>query len=249
MPAPNVDLVFVIDASGSMRPCFAQLSQHLEQILKPMQGYVSQVRFGLVTINVGSNDSSQVYYVHGIGGINLLDALYDPQAPAATYPLFTNDPTSLSHSLNVTSIQGDEDMLLALDVALDFPFGPVSSTKRVIAMFSDEPFETGARVKERVSKLQALMQKIMDRHVQLFCAVPDGTAIQELAAVDRSEIELIDSGDGLSGVDFAKLLGQIGKSVSASSLQMVSEPVVQRALFGQDAWGKSSATNWSEGSQ
>jgi hypothetical protein len=246
MSAPNVDIVFVIDASGSMQPCFAELSQHLQHVLKPLHGNASRVRFGLVTISVGTNQDSTVYYVNGLSGINLLDALYDAQSASAGRTLFTESPTEFSQDLSSTAVQGDEDMLLALDVALDFPFGPLANTKRVIAMFSDEPFETGVRIIERRAKLQDLMEKIMARHIQLFCAVPDGATIQELSAVDRSEIELISSGNGLGGIDFAKLLSQMGKSVSVSSLQVVGEPVSRRAIFGQDQWGRSAANDWTE---
>lgn len=247
MPAPNVDIVFVLDASGSMRPCFEQLSNHLKQVLQPMQGFVSKVRFGLVTMNVGSSGTGHVYCVHGVGGVNVLDALYDAQGPAAGAALFTEDPAVLSQTLANTAVQGDEDMLLALDSAADFPFGPVATTKRVIAMFSDEPFETGLRIADRRNKLPALMQKLMDRHIQLFCALPDGETVQELSAVDRSEIELVSTGDGLAGVDIAKLLLQMGKSVSASSLQLTAEPAFQRAIYGQDTWGRGEASSWAEG--
>jgi hypothetical protein len=44
MPAQNVDLVFVIDSSESMQPCFDALRTHLDKIIQPMQGYVSKVR-------------------------------------------------------------------------------------------------------------------------------------------------------------------------------------------------------------
>lgn len=82
MPAPNVDIVFVVDASGIMGPCFKQLCDHLTRLLLPIQGFVSKVRFGLVTVNVGSMASSCVHCLRGIGGISLLDALYGAPANA-----------------------------------------------------------------------------------------------------------------------------------------------------------------------
>ena len=83
----------------------------------------------------------------------------------------------------------------------------------------------------------------MARHIQLFAAIPEGAAANQLAETDRSEIEFIDGGAGLKNVDFSRLLGQMGKSISGSSLQAVSEPSYRRALFGQDKWVP--ATGWS----
>jgi hypothetical protein len=70
----------------------------------------------------------------------------------------------------------------------------------------------------------------------VFVAIPESPASEELAMVDRSEIEFVDGGNGLKGVDFKQLLGQMGKSISGSSMQAVGEPTYQRAIFGQDSW-------------
>ena len=43
-------------------------------------------------------------------------------------------------------------------------------------------------------------------------------------------------GQGLASVDFKTLLGQMGKSISVSSLQGGQEERYERALFGQDKW-------------
>ena len=132
--------------------------------------------------------------------------------------------------------QGDEDMLVSLDIAADMPFGPLSNTKRVIALFSDEPFEGGINGNANNHRIPNLIEKIQQRHIQLFVAIPDSDAAQQLSTADRSEIELVDGGQGLAGVNFALLLSQMGKSISGSSLQATEEPLYTRALFGQDKW-------------
>jgi len=63
-------------------------------------------------------------------------------------------------------------------------------------------------------------------------------ASEALAMADRSELEQVDGGDGLAGVDYKLLLGQMGKSISSASLQSSKEPAYTRALFGQDTWGR-----------
>jgi hypothetical protein len=239
MPAPNVDIVLVIDASQSMRPCFDQLRQHLGEVLKPMQGYISQVRFGLLAQSAKKlGDDGYIYptwFVYGKDNFNKFYSL-----PQGDHDLqnnfFTDQPEKIRQVLEQVKPSGDEDMLLTLDMALDFPFGSLNNTKRVVALFSDERFEGGAYQSQRNKDIPKLIEKIQARHIQLFCAIPDSSAIQALSEVDRSEIELIEGGNGLTNVDFKNLMGQMGKSISGSMLQAIGRENYQRAIFGQDQW-------------
>ena len=247
MPAPNVDLVFVIDASDSMQPCFDALRAHLDKVIQPMQGHIYKVRFGLVAQSAGA-DRGVALYDHQFlcgSGPDALKKLYmrGPNDPDPRNEFFTEDSQRLSSALAELRPKGNEDMLVALDVAADFPFGPSSNTKRVIALFSDEPFEGGVSTNTLNSKIPELIKKLQARHIQLFIAIPDSDAIQQLAEVDRSEVELVAEGGGLHTLDFTKLLGQMGKSISASSLQSIGEPAYFRALFGQDRWGNERVIN------
>lgn len=242
MPAPNVDLVFVVDASASMKPCFDRLRAHLDQLLQPMQGRVGRIRFGLIAQSVGASSSKAVYehrFLCG-GGPDALSKLYhrSPNDPDPRGEFFTDDPKRLRAALDEVRPQGNEDILVALDLALDFPFGPIKDTKRVVALFSDEPFEGGVAGSGRNDSIPALIEKIQARHIQLFCAVPEGPGALELSQADRSELEFTSGGeDGLASVDFRRLLGQMGKSISASSVQSIAEPPYRRAVFGEDRWG------------
>ena len=247
MPAPNLDIVFVIDASESMQPCFDELSRHLDAILQPMQGYISKVRYGLVAQSAGSARGQAIYdhqFLCG-SGIEALQTLYrkGPNDPDPGDEFFTADARKFTDTLAAVKPKGNEEMLVALDVAADLPFGPLSNTKRVIAFFSDEPFEDGVSEGKLNPRIPELIKKIQDRHIQLFVAVPDGEAAQQLAMADRSEVELVDGGSGLGSVDFKRLLGQMGKSISGSALQVSGEPSYARALFGQDGWGAEQAVS------
>ncbi len=237
MPAPNVDLIIVLDTSASMAPCFDGIRKHLSDLAKPMQGHVSKVRYGLVANSVGKTDSGWLFSNKGLNGVEVLDALYEKSANDAP-ELFTEDPSVLTDTLASLKPEGDEDLLLALDCALDFPFAPLSDTKRVIALFSDESFEGNGTFGRHRDKIPALIEKIQARRVQLFMAMPLSDASEELAMADRSELEQVDGGDGLAGVDYKLLLGQMGKSISSASLQSSKEPAYTRALFGQDTWGR-----------
>lgn len=251
MAAPNVDLVFVLDASHSMKPCFSALCQHMRSILAPMQGQVNQVRFGLVVQNAVEDEQGRVFFHSSLPtvGDNLLEALYATgehqgpnQQPLGKSPekFFTSDAALVTEALSAVKVRGDEEMLLALDVALDFPFGELANTKRVVAMFSDEKLEDGITKGAYAEKIPELIEKIHQRKIKLFAALPGSESAWRLGEADQSEIEEVQDGGGLGSVDFAKLLSQMGKSISGSSLQAVREPEFQRAIFGQDKWGSRS---------
>ena len=240
MPAPNVDLVFVVDTSDSMKHCINELRTHLDVILSPMQGNISKVRFALVGMSASKNQNNISYMVNFNKGP--LDFKSNnpyhlgPNDPDPRNQFFSENAQEVKSRLSSFQASGDEDMLLALDIAADLPFGSISNTKRVIALFSDEPFEQGVTGRDNFDKIPKLCEKLMARHIQLFAAIPAGHAANQLAETDRSEIEFIDGGDGLKNVDFSRLFMQMGKSISASTIQAVKEPAFERALFGQDQW-------------
>ncbi len=236
MKPQNVDLVLLVDASSSMKPCFTQLREHLKELLYPLQQANFKVRFGLVAYAAAPGPSGPVYDHTFIGGSGpeMIRKLYGPQADASKF--FTDDPAVVARVLGGLQAQGDEDTLLALDIAADFPFGPVDSTRRVIAVFTDEPLEGGVLKAQPVAKIPELIQKLMSRRIQLFFSGPFSPALEQLGSLDRAEIEAVDGGDGLRAVDFKKLLAQMGKSISISSLQVGTEPPWKRAIFGQDRW-------------
>ena len=226
MPAPNVDIVIVLDASGSMSPCFTAVSEHLDNLLRPMQNNSGRIRFGLVYHNVtGAHPSIGL-----LNGLSLRD-LYSSTSSQQAF--LTEDEETVRRALREVEVSGNEDSLLGLDVALDFPFGPLSTTKRVVALLSDEPLEGGC---SDLSRIPEVIEKLMARRVKLFMALPDSNAARELEQADGCEFEAVAGGSGLSAVDFARLFDQMGKSISASTLQQAGADNYRRALFGQDRW-------------
>ena len=239
MKPQNVDFVLLVDASESMKPCFAQLREHLKDLLYPLQQANFKVRFGLVAYAAAPSREGPVYDHTFVGGSGpeILKKLYAPSPSASDF--FTHDPSVISRVLAGLEAQGNEDTLLALDIAADFPFGPAESTRRVLAVFTDEPLEKGVSSEAPLTKIGELIQKLTSRRLQLFVSAPLSPALEELGSVDRAEIEPVEGGDGLKTVDFKKLLAQMGKSISVSSLQMGPEPGWQKALYGQDKWSAS----------
>ncbi|MEY4652500.1 MAG: hypothetical protein RI884_1081 [Pseudomonadota bacterium] len=239
MASPTqVDLVLVIDTSTSMRPCIDQLKTHLKELIKPLQGHIGRVRFGLVGLSASSKDGEIVYMPRTLAGdTESLGWLY---SDANQYEFLTDDTDKVIERLDSLTVTGDEDNLVALDIALDHPFGPVSTTKRVVALFSDEKLEAGAQRGAIKDYIPRLVEKLHARRIKLFCAMPYSTVAQQLSEANGSEIEDV-GGQGLTTVDFKALLGQMGKSISIASLQGALEEKYERALFGQDQWVRTDA--------
>ncbi len=230
----NVDLVIVLDTSASMQPCIDGLRAHLREILKPMQGHVATVRFGIVGLSASKGKNGTLYRIATLaGGSASIDGLY---SATNQYRYFTDDPDEVINRLDQLSISGDEDNLLALDIAMDHPFGPSTTHKRIIALFSDEKLETGIDGAKSAEKIPRLIEKLHARHIKLFCAMPFSDAALLLAQANGSEVEDIGDATGLASVDFRRLLSQIGKSISASTLQGSLEESFSPALYGQDKW-------------
>lgn len=238
MKPTSVDIVFVLDSSESMRPCFEGLASNLEKIVAPLQGFGFAVRLGLVAMRVGRSPSG--------GGVFCLSTLMPDEERAVEHVrdgapgLFTTDHAKFLAAIRSLKLEGDEQQLLGLDFALDYPFGPVATTRRVVALFSDEPLEGGFLAAEFSARIPDLVAKIMARRVQLFAAMPSSDALDQLGAADAAQIEPVQGGDGLAGVDFGKLLTQMAKSISAASMQATTENF-KKGTFGQYEWGRAGA--------
>ncbi len=244
MASPSqVDLVLVIDTSVSMRPCIEQLKSHLKELIKPMQGHVGRVRFGLVALSASSRNEGGILYRPQTlaGDSESIEWLY---GGSSQHEFLTDDADKVIARLDSLTASGDEDNLLALDIALDHPFGPTSNTKRVVALFSDEKLEAGVQRGDVVPFIPRIVEKLHARRIKLFCAMPYSDAAQQLSEANGSEIEDV-AGQGLATVDFKALLGQMGKSISVSSLQGSLEEKYERAIFSQDQWTTSDAA-WRE---
>jgi hypothetical protein len=116
--ATNVDVVLVIDTSISMKPCIDQLRSHLRDLIKPLQGHASRVRFGLLAMGASNSAEEGIVYkiVTMAGGVETIPPLYHGGSEQLEY--FTDDPNKVIAVLDGLQVSGDEDNLLALDTAL-----------------------------------------------------------------------------------------------------------------------------------
>jgi hypothetical protein len=240
MKPQNVDLVLLLDASSSMKPCFTQLTAHLSDLLLPLMQGNFKVSFALLAYAATEEDGRQ-FYLHRF--LKTETALpYGPNCKRDDY--FTDNPDEVIAALREIKPEGNEDTLMALDTAADLPFGPVESTRRVIALFTDETLENGLSGSGPTDEIPEIIQKLMVRRIQLFVSAPMSPALEILGSLDHAQIEAVDGGDGLKSVDFKKLLVQMAKSISISSLQAGAETTWRKAIFGQDRFLSAELKAW-----
>ena len=251
----RADVVFVIDASNSMKPCFDKLRRSLKSFIQPFrdEGFDS-LRLGLLAYNAFPDNGHWAYRhicVNG-GGPENMTLLYGDDE-AAKDALFSHseggfvDIEEFCRILDGVNCCANENSPLALDCAADFPFEPLCSTRRVIVMFTDAKFELGVLKGEPIGKncsiLERVMNKIERRHITLylFALCSESTEMMgEYSCVSFTEVPVHSEEGGCMGTwecfDFETVMKGIGKKVSQTVLQMVVEGPIDKAVYGQDKW-------------
>jgi hypothetical protein len=236
----TADIVFCLDASSSMQPCFDAMRKHIGEFVTSLQSNAQMKwdwRLDFVAHCAGDGGGGTVFSQRSMYHEAVWHSLYHESAQSRQF--FTNDLEEFKRGLAGIKVSGDEAPLVALDICLDFPWRPAANCHRVVILLTDEPAEDGVAVDAQREAVPKLIQKIQKLKVLLFMVGPESEMFNQLSQVNKSEYEVVDSaGDGLSRLDFRKLLSAIGKSVSVSNLQSSKEEPVERGLFGQASWGK-----------
>ncbi len=239
-----VDVVFCLDASGSMAPCIDAVRRNLGAFLDALAGDANRkidCRLDFLVHSCGEDGGLVRSKSLRKSGEDLVRALYGQ--PAQPHAFFTADREAIRAGLRDVEVYGDEAMLVALDMCLDFPWRPQAGCHRVVVLLTDEPLESNAMWQAQQQRLDAVIDKVQRLGVKLYLVGPASPGLDTLAEADKCLFQkAAQSHDGLGALDFSKVLGQIGKSVSASVLQGRPEAGVRRALFGQDQWVASDDT-------
>jgi hypothetical protein len=235
-----VDLVVCLDVSASMRPCIDGVRRHVAAFLDGMRASgQSKIDLRLDVLAYSCDGRGRAFNKRSLrhDGMDLIGALYGQGGVPRPDTFFTDDFAAFRDRLDEFRVGGDEATLLALDIALDFPWRPRAGTHRVVLCLTDEPLETGALVSEQRNLLPALIDKVQALGVLLFLVAPPSRSYETLAEADKSEYLVVDrKGDGLQHVDLGRIIEGVGKSVSVARYQAGAEPTAPRALFGQDRW-------------
>jgi hypothetical protein len=233
-----VDVVFCLDASGSMAPCIDGVRRNVGAFLDGLTGNTGRAIDCRIDFLAHSCDEAgTVLRTTSLrrSNMDLIAALYGQKPDPAAF--FTTDAAEVRAALNRVDVYGDEAMLIALDLCLDYPWRPRAGCHRVVVMLTDEPQEANADAKTQRHMIGALIDKIHALGVMLFLVGPESAGFNELAEADKSQYQQVaQTQDGLGTLDFARVLAHIGKSVSVSQLQDRPDKPARRALFGQDRW-------------
>ena len=241
----TADIVFCMDASGSMSPTFEGVRDHVFELLESLKGDVQRswdVRFDFLAYNTAydcGGKAGMIFKTVGKTNMEVIDGLYmssyDPNGGSSS-GFFTSDVNRFREALSEVCCDGDEASAIALDMAADFPFRDATSCHRVIILLTDEEMETGTNVQESDSRLTELARKIQDRRIALYMITPQSDMYDALSLIDKCEWTVVDDeSSGLSNVNFGKLMQSIGKSVSVSQTS-ASASIDPKPLFNEDTW-------------
>ena len=227
-----VDVVFCLDASGSMAPCIDGVRRNVGAFLDGLGLNAGRAIDCRIDFLAHSCDEAGILMRSDSlrrSGLDLVAALYGQKPDPSAF--FTSNPTEVRAALNAVGTYGDEAMLVALDLCLDFPWRPRGGCHRVVVMLTDEPLETNADAKNQRRMVGSLIDKIHALGVMLFLVGPESAGFNELAEADKSQYQQVgQTQDGLGSLDFARVLSHIGKSVSVSQLQGSPDKPVRRAV-------------------
>jgi len=243
MSTKNVaDILFCIDASDSMKPCFEALRSHLNDLVNSLKGNGDEwdIRFDFISQSVAQSrgDSrTRVFQHHSIFNSDVLSVLYGTDNPDKHF--FTPNKNIFLDALARIECKGDEAMLVALDTAIDFPWRHSAECHRVLIFLTDEPCETNCdNGLKYPQKLDEMISKVQDRRIMLFIVAPESPAYDELSQANLCEYKVIDgANDGFRRVDFSKIMEFIGRSVSVAEVTASISDTSYRAIYSQDKWG------------
>ncbi len=242
MSTKNVaDILFCIDASDSMKPCFDALISHLNDLINSLRGDGGEwdIRLDFISqsVAISQNDKDTRVFKHNSAMCNdVLTSLYNKTNPEDYF--FTSDRQKFLDALSGIECMGDEAMLVALDTAIDFPWRHSAECHRVLIFLTDEPCETNVDKGEKYPKIiNDIISKIQERRIMLFIVAPESQAYDHLSQANLCEYKVIDSSnDGFRKVNFSKIMEFIGRSVSVAEVTASISDTSYRALYGQDKW-------------
>lgn len=234
----TADIVFCMDASGSMEHIFKKVSQHVNKLVESLQTDL-QRKWDVRLDFLAYSTPCSLRFKTVNGGPKDIIALYKESKNLqlqneASGKFFTRDINKFKNALGEIKCYGDESSGVALDVCADFPFRDAATCHRVIVLLTDEPIATGCHRHETESKILDLAKKLQDKRIALFMVTPDCPTYDALSQTDRCEW-IVDNSENLENVDFSKLMQTIGKSVSVSQTSSAASNKPM-PLFGQEHW-------------
>ena len=219
----QADIVFCIDASGSMEPCIQGVKDNISTFIGAMeQEYVP------------GQGSGMDWRVGFIAFDNTEFRILDP----------TKDVARFRQALAGITVGADEIPLPALDWALDTAWRS-TMVHRVIIFMTDELFRGGDMLDLQQSKFQGknpqdtdyLMGKFLALRPVLLVIAPRCPEYEKLAQLPKAHFIPLEN-ENFSGMDFSHIMTSIGKTVSRTmggyvpGQQESSLPKLPKDIYG-----------------
>ena len=210
-PSNKADIIFIIDSSGSMRPCYDGVKKHI-------QGFVEELTIG---------PNIPLDYRLGILSAGILSFQKKD---------FLDSVKEFRKAIGRMNADGGNEFTLpALDFAMDYKFR--ERAHKVLILFSDEPVLGGAEVKFQLSKLDLLIEKGIDCHAKFFVFAPDCPHLKRIAnEVPGSSFTDIHRHGDFYTSDFSRILRQIGKTVSSSCGSFIPGQMEEGVIIEKDLY-------------
>ena len=239
----TADIVFCMDASGSMAAAFDGVRDNVIKMLESIKGGGLQQRNWDVRFDfLAYSNSSGLMRLHTLraDGDRVVKALYGggPNGGRSDGSFFTSDLREFRDRLKSVRIEGDEGSMYALDIAADFPFRDASTCHRVVVFMTDETIAEGVDAALAKARVMDVARKYQDRRIALYMITPQCDVFDTLSQTDRCEWT-VDSSRGLESLDFSKTLECIGKSVSVSQTAKAAGADGPCPLFEEKRWRQS----------
>jgi len=186
----KVDIVFVIDNSGSMSPVIEGVKEHINTFITSLEANANKK----VDFRIG-------FVMHGNKMILVKD--------------FTDSVPDFQRAMEETKnyYTGiDEFGLPAIDIAADFPWE--EKRHKFIVIFTDEDVTTGNLEEYQLEKFPELLSKLEALRVKIYYLGTDSENYRKFKSVPGTYYE---PNEDYESVDFSNLLERIGKSVSQAS--------------------------------
>lgn len=235
----TADIVFCMDASGSMSNAFDGVRNNVMKLIESIKTDLQNhwdVRFDFLAYS--NTHGAMRLQTLNYDGKEVIDGLYhtvtDPNGGKTGGDFFTTDVKKFKNRLSTIEVGCCEASGLALDIAADFPWRDASTCHRTVILLTDEAIATGQYERETKAKVMDLAKKFQDKKIALYMVTPDCDVFDTLSQIDKCEWT-IDTSEGLTNVDFTKLMQGIGKSVSVSQTSAAAKNAAM-PLFNESAW-------------
>ena len=186
----KVDIVFVIDNSGSMSSVIEGVKKHIDTFVTSLETNANKQ----IDFRIG-------FVMHGNEMILVKD--------------FTNSVADFRQAMENTKNYDtgyDEFGLPAIDIAADFPWE--EKRHKFVIIFTDEDVTGGHWSDEQLAKFPELLSKLEALRIKIYYLGVDSENYREFKKVPGTYYE---PNEDFESVDFSSLLEKIGKSVSQAS--------------------------------